>query len=191
MCREYVAIGTTTSAWQKVNMTRLTEGVHALLWLLLNTHAVLEHTVARKVTSQSDQSRFDPPWRGVRLVKWQEGRCASTSLKTDRGDTGRLGDRPGPFTINKTCSIPSVITGSSTSSSLCVCKPVFTPHKVEALLPELLSYIKGNIKLHSRFMLQGLPNEKMRPVYVGNKIKLYQLNLHRYNRFQSIPQMSK
>ena len=101
-------------AWRKVNMTRLTQWVRAVAVPPVGHTCKFWHTRwSQYKRNLCDQSHFRPLWRGVRPVKWQEGRSASTSRKTDRGDTGRLGDRPGPFAINKTCSIPSVITGSS------------------------------------------------------------------------------
>lgn len=170
MHKEYVAIGTATSAWQ-VNMTCLKLPAH---FLLLNTHADLEYAISLQVTKHNSHLWPEPHWSSMTRCetgpltgvgwwwRWGQSASPSSSVTKDHGDNGRLGDSPGPFTINKTCSIPSVITGSSMSSSLSACKPVFTPHKVEALLPQLLSYIKGRIKLHSRFMLQGfyLMNKK-------------------------------
>ena len=156
MYREYVAMGTSTLAWHRKSIWR----VYALVSNTCSQFWNMLYTYGTCITGISDQSCTDPPWRGARLVQWREGRFAFSSLKEAHGDNGGLGDSPGPFTINKTCSIPCVITGSSmSSSSPSASKPVFARHKVEALLPQLLSYIKGNINLHSTFMLQ-LPNEQ-------------------------------
>lgn len=120
---EYVAIGTTTSAWQKANVTCLTERVLALLYLLLNTHACIfgicniykSNLGLQLFLTRATSIHHDEVW------DWSSDGCPvclSSSLKTNHTDGGKVGDRRGLFTINKTRLIHRVITGSSNSPSL-------------------------------------------------------------------------